>query len=53
MRARDEIPKLLMGRQHIYYDQELREKVFAILKKAKPVFPRNWDCGYVFWRTND
>jgi hypothetical protein len=36
MRARDEIPKLLLGLQHVYCDQDLREKVFAILKNVIP-----------------
>jgi len=33
MRSRDEIPKLLMGLQHIYCTPELRERVFSILEE--------------------
>lgn len=33
LQSRDEIPKLLMGLQHIYGTPEIREKVFEILKR--------------------
>lgn len=36
MRSRDEIPKLLMGLQHIYCTREIREEVFAILEDIIP-----------------
>ena len=36
MRSRDEIPKLLMGLQHIWCTPELREKVFTILESLVP-----------------
>jgi len=36
LRSRDEIPKLLMGLQHIWCTPELREKVFEILEKIVP-----------------
>lgn len=36
MRSRDEIPKLLMGLQHIWCTPELRQKVFTILEKLVP-----------------
>ena len=36
MRSRDEIPKLLLGLQHIYCDKELRQNVFDILKNVIP-----------------
>lgn len=35
-RSRDEIPKLLMGLQHIYCTPEIREEVFAILEDIIP-----------------
>lgn len=35
-RSRDEIPKLLMGLQHIYCTREIREEVFAILEDIIP-----------------
>ena len=36
LRSRDETTKLLMGLQHIYQNQELRDKVFAILRRIVP-----------------
>jgi hypothetical protein len=36
MRSRDEIPKLLLGLQHIYCNQELRQGVFNILETMIP-----------------
>lgn len=36
VRSRDEIPKLLMGLQHIYCTPEIREQVFAILEEIIP-----------------
>lgn len=36
LRSRDEIPKLLMGLQHIWCTPELRERVFGILEKIVP-----------------
>ena len=36
MRARDEIPKLLLGLQHIFCNKELREKVFTVLETMVP-----------------
>jgi len=36
LRSRDEIPKLLMGLQHIYCTPELREEVFKILEGIVP-----------------
>ena len=36
LRARDELPKLLMGLQHIYCRPELRSKVFKILEEMLP-----------------
>ena len=36
LRSRDETTKLLIGLQHIYQTQELRDKVFAILRRIVP-----------------
>ena len=33
-RSRDDIPALLKGLQHLYVDDELRQKIFAILAKT-------------------
>lgn len=35
-RSRDDIPKLLLGLQHIYKESALREAVFRILEEVKP-----------------
>ena len=52
MRARDEIPKLLLGLQHIYCNQELREKVFNVLKTMVPenVDSKNGRLGMELWK---
>ena len=50
-RSRDEIPKLLMGLQHIYCKPELREEVFNILEGIVPrgidlkMVVLVWSCG--------
>ncbi len=36
-RSRDDIPKLLLGLQHIYSEPALREAVFRILEEVKPL----------------
>jgi len=36
LKSRDEIPKLLMGLQHIYRNKPIREQVFDILKNIVP-----------------
>jgi len=36
LRSRDDIPKLLLGLQHIYTDPEIRDAVFEILKAVVP-----------------
>ena len=36
LHSRDEIPKLLMGLQHIYCIPEAREEVFKILEEIIP-----------------
>ena len=51
-RARDEIPKLLLGLQHIYCDQDLRHKVFDILKNMIPedTDSKNGRPGMDLWK---
>lgn len=36
LRSRDDIPKLLLGLQHLYIHREIRDEVFAILKEVVP-----------------
>src|SRR3974390_1724613 len=36
VRSRDDIPLILLGLQHIYCTDDLREKVFAIIKEILP-----------------
>jgi hypothetical protein len=36
LNSRDEIPKLLMGLQHIYRTPQIRNKVFKVLKQIVP-----------------
>jgi hypothetical protein len=36
LQSRDEIPKLLMGLQHIYCTRKIREAVFKVLKRIVP-----------------
>ena len=36
LRCRDEIPKVLLGLQHIYCNPEIREKVFKLLEELIP-----------------
>ena len=52
LRCRDEIPKLLMGLQHIYCTPELRATVFEILKEMIPegVDPNNGCPGMDLWK---
>jgi hypothetical protein len=52
MRARDEIPKLLLGLQHIYCNRELRKKVFDILEAITPddVDSKNGRPGMDRWK---
>jgi hypothetical protein len=52
MRARDEIPKLLLGLQHIYCNRDLREKVFEILETITPenVDSKNGRPGMDRWK---
>lgn len=52
MRCRDEIPKLLLGLQHIYCNPEVRLKVFEILKTMIPddVDSNNGRPGMDLWK---
>lgn len=52
LRCRDEIPKLLMGLQHIYCTPELRATVFEILKEMIPegIDPNNGCPGMDWWK---
>ena len=52
LRSRDEIPKLLMGLQHIYCTPELREEVFKILGGIVPrdVDTQNGRPGMELWK---
>lgn len=52
MRARDEIPKLLLGLQYIYCNRELRQKVFDILKTITPgnIDSKNGRPGMDLWK---
>ena len=52
MRSRDEIPKLLMGPQHIWCTPELRQKVFTILDKLVPegLNPNTGKPGMELWK---
>jgi hypothetical protein len=43
LQSRDEIPKLLMGLQHIYRTRAIREKVFNVLKQIVP--KKNHETG--------
>lgn len=42
LKSRDEIPKLLMGLQHIYSNKKIRKKVFKILEG---IVPKNIDIN--------
>lgn len=52
MRARDEIPKLLLGLQHIYCNRELRQKVFNILETmiSGNIDSKNGRPGMDLWK---
>ena len=54
-KSRDDIPAVLKGLQHIWCDEELRERLFALLDEhILPEGPtaqsgvREWTCGR-FW----
>lgn len=52
LRSRDDIPKILLGLQHIYCTPQLREQVFGILKKliSPEVDVQNGRPGMHLWR---
>lgn len=52
LRSRDEIPKILMGLQHIYSTPEIRSEVFSILKKIVPkgIDSNNGRPGMNLWK---
>lgn len=52
LRCRDEIPKLLMGLQHVYKNKDLREKVFDLLEKMIPenTDSKNGRPGMDLWK---
>ena len=52
LRSRDEIPKLLMGLQHIYCTAELRSEVFKILEEMIPagIDKKNGRPGMQLWK---
>ena len=52
LKSRDEIPKLLMGLQHIYCHPEYREKVFKILEEMLPlgIDANNGRPGMSYWK---
>ncbi len=43
LKSRDDIPKLLLGLQHIYVTPETREEVFQVLKELLPNSAKNKD----------
>lgn len=51
LRSRDDIPKILRGLQHLYLDEALRHKVFALLESeiAPKVDKRNGRPGMTLW----
>lgn len=51
LRSRDDIPKILRGLQHLYMNEELRQKVFALLESeiAPEVNKRNGRPGMTLW----
>ena len=52
LRSRDEIPKILIGLQQLYCNEEIREKVFQELIKLVPedIDPNNGRPGMDLWR---
>lgn len=52
LRCRDEIPKLLMGLQHLYCTLPLREEIFSILQELIPqdVDPNRGRNGMELWK---
>jgi IS5 family transposase len=52
LKCRDEIPKVLLGLQHIYCDPEIREKVFKLLQELIPenISADNGRPGMDLWK---
>jgi len=52
LRSRDEIPKLLMGLQHIYCTPSIRDEVFQILRGLVPrgTNPKTGRLGMQLWK---
>jgi hypothetical protein len=52
LKSRDDIPKILRGLQHLYVNQPLRAKLFALLEAhiAPKVDKRNGRPGMTLWR---
>lgn len=52
LRSRDEITKLLMGLQHLFCNQEIREKIFSVLNKLPPknIDKSNGRPGMDLWK---
>lgn len=52
LKARDEIPKILLGLQALYCDEKARKKIFEILKKAMPKNknPKTGRRGMDLWK---
>ena len=52
LKSRDDIPQLLMGLQHLYVTDEIREKVFSILEKHinPDVSKTNGRPGMELWK---
>ena len=50
LRARDEIPKLLMGLQYIYATPACREKVFSLLEEIIAADLNNGRPGMELWK---
>lgn len=52
LKARDEIPKILLGLQALYCDKKTRTKIFEILQKAMPknINPNTGRKGMDLWK---
>lgn len=52
LKSRDDVPKILLGIQHVYNDKEAREEIFEILESAIPseVDKNNGRPGLELWR---
>ena len=52
MKCRDEMPKILLGLQHIYTKTDVRKKIFAILNDAIPnkIDKKNGRPGMMLWQ---